>query len=134
MTLRILHKGDIVHLLVFPITIIRAISHVVISSVSMEILAQFWHGHKSIQDSLADIQEHLPISHLLCLQLQWTTFNTLSGAGFLVIHVTFNSRSSTCHPLPIGEWADIIPLRKCLIIAGSLPFAVLVQGVTCRGH
>lgn len=111
-------------------------SHVGLSSVSCETFAQFWHRHKSVQDSLADIQEHLPVSHLLCLQLQWTACNTLSGAGFLVIQVTVNSPSSRCHPLPTGEGAHIIPFQRmshygCLVVC---PFAVLVQGVTCRGH
>lgn len=102
---------------VSSLSLSEASSHVGLSSFSCETFAQFWHRHKSVQDSLADIQEHLPVSHLLCLQLQWTACNTLSGAGFLVIQVTVNSPSSRCHPLPTGEGAHIIPFRECLIMA-----------------
>ncbi len=44
--------------------------------------------HKSVQHSLGDIQGLFSVSHLHCLQLQWTTCNTLSGARFPVIQVT----------------------------------------------
>lgn len=107
-------------------------SDITLSSVSFETFSQFWHRHKSVQD-LADIQEHLSVSHLLVLQLQWTTCNTLSGAGFVVIHVTVNSASSMCHQLPMGEGAHIIPVRECLITA-AWQFALLVQGITCWGN
>ena len=60
--------------------------------------------------------------HTVCLMLQshvclYCICKTLSGAEFVVIHVTVNSPSPICHPLPIGEGALILPDREYVITA-----------------
>lgn len=91
----------------------KSSSHTALSSVSFETFWHAWHGQKSRQDSLADIHQHCSVSHWVVLRLQWTSCKTLSG--FVVIHGTANSPSSMCHPLPMGEGADILPVRQCFI-------------------
>lgn len=44
--------------------------------------------NKSVQGSPPDVQEHLRVSNLCYLHCSGTTWNTYSGTGFVVIHVT----------------------------------------------
>ena len=95
-------------------------SHTALASFSLETFSHAWHRHKSVQDSLADTQEHRSVSHLVVLQLQWTICKTLSGAGFVkkVWRGTHFTSQRMFH-------------HRCLVVRS---YAVLVQGVTCWGN